>query len=484
MRRHVSVLITDLDNTLYDWVEVWHRSFSAMLRVLVDKSGIPQEVLEREIRGVHQRHGTSEYAFLIEELPSLQKQHPGADLVGLYEPAIRAYREARDESLRLYPTVLETLWAIKEQGSLIVAYTESMAFYTAYRLRNLGLDGLIDYLYSPPDHDLPEGLSAEQIRRYPLETYEFKATIPRHTPKGTIKPNPTILREIIRDIGAPSDAVIYVGDSLMKDIPMAKDVGVLSALAQYGEAQSREEYELLRRVSHWTDEDVAREKEILSRPPVEPTVHLHRSFAELLAKFEFVSFDESTLDNERISRSLEAWKVTVTVQQHFNDIEMRVRNFALTLLVAIIGASALAIENGSAVTIFGFKTSLAVWLLVGGVISWMAFYFVDQIWYHRLLVGAVRQGVELETLLKQDVPGIGLTSAIGKASPAKVLGLTLHSKDKMKVFYFGIALMLVAFAVAAHFNAGISQRGTSQQNQGSTATSLPSSTTSVPTSRR
>jgi phosphoglycolate phosphatase-like HAD superfamily hydrolase len=474
MRRQVSVLITDLDNTLYDWVEIWYRSFSAMLSVLVEQSGVSQEPLEQEIRKIHQRHGTSEYAFLIQELPSIQQRHPGlssAEIADIYEPAIRAYSRARDEVLRLYPTVIETLWAIKEQGSLIVAYTESMAFYTAYRLRSLGLDGLIDYLYSPPDHDLPEGLSPEQIRKYPLETYEFKATIHHYTPKGLIKPNPSILEEIIQDIGATSDTVLYVGDSLMKDITMAKEVGVVSALAKYGEAQNRPEYELLRRVSHWTDEDVAREKETLSRPTVEPTVHLRRSFAELLAKFEFVSFDGSTIDNERINRSLEAWKVTITVQQHFNDIEMRVRNFALTLLVAIIGASALAIQNGSIVTIFSFKTSLAVWLLVGGVIAWLAFYFVDQIWYHRLLLGAVIQGKQLEDILKHDVPGIGLTGAIGDASPAKVLGITLHSKQKMSTFYFGIALMLLAFAVAAHFNAGISPKGASKQNPGSTITS-------------
>jgi FMN phosphatase YigB (HAD superfamily) len=483
MRRRISVLITDVDNTLYDWVDSWYHSFSAMLRVLVEQSGVPQETLEREIRVIHRGHGTSEYAFLIEELPSLQKQHPDADLAELYRSAVRAYRQAGDESLRLYPTVLETLWAIKEQGSLIVAYTESMAFYTAYKLRNLGLDGVIDYLYSPPDHDLPAGFSADQAHKYPLEMYELKATIHRHTPRGMTKPSAAILQEIIRDLGASPDSVLYVGDSLMKDIPMAKDVGVYSALARYGEAQRRPEYDLLRRVSHWTDEDVAREREVLSRPTAAPTVHLHRSLAELLAKFEFVPFDESTIDNERINRSLEAWKVTVAVQQHFNDIEMRVRNFALTLLVAVIGASAIAIQNGSMVTLFSFKTSLAVWLLVGGVIAWLAFYFVDQIWYHRLLLGAVAQGAELERLLKQDVPGIGLTGAIGRASPARVFGFTLHSKDKMKVFYFGVALMLLAFALAAHFNAGGNQKGTSLGGAPGTS-SGPPSTAAGPNPRR
>jgi hypothetical protein len=109
--------------------------------------------------------------------------------------------------------------------------------------------------------------------------------------------------------------------------------------------------------------------------------------------------------------------------------------------------------------------------------------FVDQIWYHRLLLGAVAQGAELERLLKQDVPGIGLTGAIGRASPARVFGFTLHSKDKMKVFYFGIALMLLAFAVAAHFNAGGDQRGTSLGDAPGTS-SGPPSTAAGPNPRR
>jgi phosphoglycolate phosphatase-like HAD superfamily hydrolase len=498
VNKQVSLLITDLDNTLFDWVNIWYRSFSAMFEVLLRQSGISRETLEREMREVFQREGTSEYAFVIEQLPSLRDNHsPTDDLTEIYSEAIDAYRSARDETLVLYPTVLETLWAVKDQGSRIVGYTESMEFYTNYRMRHLGLDGVIDYLYSPPDHDLPLGKSLEEIRKYPSESYELKSTIQRHTPKGVTKPSPEVLKQIVSDMGIGVEAVVYVGDSLMKDIAMARDAGVSNALAEYGAAHQREEYELLRRVTHWSDKDVAKEKQVLASKEVEPDTRLRRSFCELLAKYEFVPFGQSTSsedkEKERADRSLEAWKTTVTVQQHFNDIEMSVRNFALTLLVAIIAASALAIREKSLVSIFGFETSLAVWLLVGGIIAWLAFYFVDQIWYHRLLVGAVTQGRKLEELLERDVPGIGLTTAIGDASPYEFLGekfrkrfrirrrFTLHSKHKMQVFYFGIALMLFAFAVAAHFNArGLISASGSTTTTSTTSTVPTTSTASTP----
>ena len=77
---------------------------------------------------------------------------------------------------------------IKESGVLIVGYTELMAFYASRRVRVLGLDGLLDYLYSPPDHNLPTNLTPEQLRRFPADVYKFSVMQHRHTPEGELKP--------------------------------------------------------------------------------------------------------------------------------------------------------------------------------------------------------------------------------------------------------------------------------------------------------
>jgi phosphoglycolate phosphatase-like HAD superfamily hydrolase len=289
MKYRVSVVMTDLDNTLFDWLEMWYRTFSAMLDRLLVESGVERNVLEAEIRQVFQRHGTSEYAFVIQELPSLQRLHPGEDLADRYQSAIEAFREARKASLHLYPGVKETLQAIHEAGSLVVAYTESLAFYSMWRVKYLGLDGLIDYLYSPPDHEMPD-LPPERIRPGVPDDYDLQITRRRFLKPGEFKPDPDVLLDIIRGVHAKPEECIYIGDSLMKDVAMAQRAKVTDAYAKYGEARERADYGLLRRVSHWTDADVERERKIHSAGTVQPTLILHKSFSEILEHCDFIPF--------------------------------------------------------------------------------------------------------------------------------------------------------------------------------------------------
>ncbi len=272
-----TVLITDFDNTLYDWFHMWHQSFSAMLAEIERVSGVDRAILTREIRVIHQKYGTSEYAFLIEKIPSLQTKFGGQDLSKIFDSAIHAYRRARIDSLHLYDGVTETLVNLRSRGVLIVLYTESLAFYTTDRIKRLGLDDLVDFVYSPPDHEIPDSMPSHTTR----EKYKFLHAVHRYLGEGELKPNPSVLRDIISGIGQTQDKCIYLGDSKMKDIAMAQDAGVTDVFAEYGVVQHRQEYELLREVSHWPDVDVLREKQ---ERTVIPT-HTISQFREIIRFF-------------------------------------------------------------------------------------------------------------------------------------------------------------------------------------------------------
>jgi len=86
-----TALITDLDNTLFDWADIWYKCFSAMLDEIVRISGLPRETLIPEIQAIHQKYGTSEYSFLIEELPSLRPLLKGKQATEMFAPAIEAF---------------------------------------------------------------------------------------------------------------------------------------------------------------------------------------------------------------------------------------------------------------------------------------------------------------------------------------------------------------------------------------------------------
>jgi phosphoglycolate phosphatase-like HAD superfamily hydrolase len=269
-----------------------HAAFSAKLKKLSELSGLHPDELIPEFRQIHQRHGTSEYAFAIGELPSLVAVHSEAqDLLRVYDAAMHAYHAARKRALKPYAGVRETLCELRARGCRIVAYTESLAFYSAQRLRDLDLDILIEVLYSPEDHELPRNMKPEDIRFYPPERYALRGTAQRRTPRGELKPNPDVLLSILRDVGVTPDRTIYVGDSRMKDIAMANIADITSVWAAYGAAQSRPEYELLRAVTHWTDADVEREKLIANGLLAEeliPDYELHAGIAELLDLFDFI----------------------------------------------------------------------------------------------------------------------------------------------------------------------------------------------------
>ncbi|WP_186165071.1 HAD family hydrolase [Burkholderia gladioli] len=248
-------LITDIDNTLFDWFTMWHRSFSVMIGVVSEISNVPVEELYVGAKKVHQKYGTAEYAFLLEELEPLLRRYGTKDeLRRRMEPAIQAYRAERDKSMQLYPGVLDTLRVVKAKGMRVFAFSESKAYYSSYRIAQLGLDGIVDVVYCPEDHELPGDHASSKL---------LKST-QCHVLEGAFKkPNPEILLKILSDANLKPEEVLYVGDSKSKDIKMAIDSRVDYLWFEHGSTHlnaRKEDYDLLKAVTHWTDAEVEAER--------------------------------------------------------------------------------------------------------------------------------------------------------------------------------------------------------------------------------
>jgi FMN phosphatase YigB (HAD superfamily) len=76
------------------------------------------------------------------------------------------------------------------------------------------------------------------------------------------KPNPRLLFDICRQEGVAPHECWYVGDSLTRDVAMAAAAGCVAVWARYGTAVDPEHWQRLVRITHWTEETVARDEEL------------------------------------------------------------------------------------------------------------------------------------------------------------------------------------------------------------------------------
>ena len=288
IRNSISVVITDVDNTLFDWFQMWHASFEMVIRTLTVQTGLQRETLIAEMKLLHKDHGTSECGIFIQELPSIRQKYLGqrsSDLTDIIE----SYRQVQNAHLFLYPTVLDTLLELKKIGCKLAAYSESLHHFIPHRIKALGLDGVLDYVYSPEDPGIQPTIPRSLSHITGLAPCRLSNTVQRYTAIGSRKPSPVVLQQIMSDIPVQEERVIYVGDGLMTDIRMAQDTGIIDVWAKYGEHRSRPEYDDLRRLSHWTEAQIEAERKIYESGVVRPSYCLE-VFADLLNVFTFTRY--------------------------------------------------------------------------------------------------------------------------------------------------------------------------------------------------
>jgi phosphoglycolate phosphatase len=144
--------------------------------------------------------------------------------------------------------VVETLGWIRERGLGLVALSDAPRNAAELRLKWLGLDGHFDALYTLPGYALPKNVDPEIRRREEAGHYRSRTPV-RELPREAEKPSPEGLRRILADFGLRGEEVLYVGDNVVKDMPVAQTCGALGAWAEYGTYVSAEYRERLAVIS-------------------------------------------------------------------------------------------------------------------------------------------------------------------------------------------------------------------------------------------
>jgi len=270
MLKSEKCLITDFDNTLFDWFDNWYRAFeSALAYIFLNAPTLNKEEFLNDIKIIHKKHETTEYLNVFLDLSKFSKYENIPNFFEICSTATEIRENLKLTNLHLFDTVLNTFKILKRHSYKLIIFTESEAFSTSARVKNLKLDGIVDYIYAPPAKN--SGLiDLAKTKFIPFDKQEH------------YKPSKKNLEKIIYDLKFEKENCYYLGDSLIKDIKMAQNANIPDIYARYGEYYKKQpEYELLKKVTFW-EKSLVKLEEQASEQEIKPTYILKNSFSEIL----------------------------------------------------------------------------------------------------------------------------------------------------------------------------------------------------------
>lgn len=279
------LLVCDLDNTLYDWGQYFSQSFYSMINEIEKITNLDRELILDDFKRVHQYHHDSEHPFALLEtdfVKKLDKNLSKKEILEKYDPAFHAFNSMRIKTLVEYNGVSDTLNTLSSHGVKIVAHTESKLHGVIDRLRKLNLVNYFEAIYCRERSETlhPTNLSFEEwAGDFPLNKVVELS-------KHQRKPEVSVLLEICKKSYIDTKNTAYIGDSIARDIVMAKNAGVFSIFAEYGTKHFNDYYEKLVRITHWTKEDVEKEIRLKNEAKdIKPDFIASHTIREILIPF-------------------------------------------------------------------------------------------------------------------------------------------------------------------------------------------------------
>jgi len=262
-RGPIYAAILDLDNTLWDWVELYTPAAIAMVDQVAamlaqreaDDEGTPayearvraqKQSIVGDLHTFLQGHDDVEVPFALADIGAVVRAFPGLgreERIQQLQPAFATFNKIRSDFMTyngLYgynyqtqenPT-LAALQRLSDDGVILVAQSDALAINALNRLRKFNLLKYFHWLYAVElknsEHPDPEtGAYFQSL---------LQGDQPRvvQVPPSERKPNPALLQDILRQINVSPEHALFVGDSLSKDVLMANQAGVFAVHAAYG----------------------------------------------------------------------------------------------------------------------------------------------------------------------------------------------------------------------------------------------------------
>lgn len=203
----IKAILFDLDNTLVDFMRMKKESLKAAIAAMLD-AGLEMNYMDsyNSIMNIYRVEGI-EYQevfdqFLVEQLGRIDHKFLAA--------AIVAYRRTREATLILYPHVTSTLASLVRQGLRLAILTDAPPKQAWLRLCYFNLHHFFDYVITPEE-------------------------------TGELKPSPKPFKLALKKLNVTASESLMVGDWPARDLVGAKNVGIRTVFARYGDHRDIEE---------------------------------------------------------------------------------------------------------------------------------------------------------------------------------------------------------------------------------------------------
>ena len=201
----IKAVIFDIDNTLIDFFKMKELSVEdaiyAMIAAGLKKS---HDEIWDAVDKSYQKHGI-EYQNVFNDV---LKQFEGKVDNKKLGAAISAYRKVRMGHLTPYANVIPTLIELTKRGYKLGVISDAPSLQMWIRLCDMRLEHFFDFVIASED-------------------------------EGELKPSPLPFKRAIELLKMKPEEIIMVGDNIHRDVAGAKNIGMVSVLAKYGQLDKR-----------------------------------------------------------------------------------------------------------------------------------------------------------------------------------------------------------------------------------------------------
>ncbi len=200
----IKAIIFDLDNTLMDFMKFKTASVEAAVDAMIDAGAdIGKKELSKKIYDIYDREGIEDQQVFDKVL----EKNFGQIDYRILAAGIVGYRKAKEGNMTLYPHVHMTLTNLGKMGIKMIIVSDAPRLPAWMRICSLGLQHYFDRVLTYDD-------------------------------TGEKKPSPKPYKMALEALKLKPQEALMLGDWVERDIHGAKQLGIKTAFARYGNIRS------------------------------------------------------------------------------------------------------------------------------------------------------------------------------------------------------------------------------------------------------